>query len=54
MLLDPIERLEPADGPLFSLACQHVDNSMLREIAEADYGMDDKAHLAALRAIKAG
>jgi hypothetical protein len=54
MLLDPIERLEPADGALLTLACQHVDNSMLREIAEADYGMDDKAHLASLRQIKSG
>ena len=42
------------DQPLLSLAFQHVDDSMLREIARADYGMDDEAHLQALRAIKAG
>ncbi|WP_428305612.1 hypothetical protein [Lacipirellula sp.] len=54
MSLDLIERLNPDDSPLFSLACQHVDNSMLREISEADYGMDAKVHFMALRRIKAG
>ena len=35
-----------------SLVFKHVDDSMLREIAQADYGMDADAHLRALNAVK--
>ena len=45
---------EPSCEPLLRLVFQNVDESMLREIAEADYGMDASAHLAALRAIVNG
>ncbi len=36
------------------LVFKQVDDSMLREIAEADYGMDADAHLRALHAAKTG
>jgi hypothetical protein len=36
------------------MAFQNVDDSMLREIAAADYGMDVEEHLEQLRAIKNG
>ena len=45
---------EPSDEPLMSLVFQHVDDSMLREIAAADYGMDVHAHLRALHVAKTG
>ncbi len=48
------EHLDPADGPLLQLVRQHVDDLMLREIAEADYGFDVDGHLKALKEIKAG
>jgi len=51
---NPNNGLEPSCEPLLRLAFQQVDESMLREIAEADYGMDADAHLAALHAIKDG
>lgn len=40
--------------PLLRLVFRKVDESMLREIAEADHGMDAQSHLAALRAIVRG
>lgn len=48
------KHIEPTKDALFDLAYRHVDDSMLREIAEADYGNDADAHLQALLAIKAG
>ena len=36
------------------LVFKHVNDSMLREIAQADYGMDADAHLRALNAVKTG
>src|SRR5262245_13446228 len=54
MVTDPLQQFEPTDKPLLRLAFDSVDDSMLQEIAEADYGIDADAHLSALRAIKAG
>lgn len=43
----------PADAaPLMQALADRVDDGMLREIAEADYGRDVEAHLAALRGIR--
>jgi hypothetical protein len=54
MSIDPFSHLEPSDELLLCLVFQYVDDSMLREIAAADYGMDFDAHLEALIAIKKG
>lgn len=54
MSTDPLDHLEPACGPLLELVNANVDESMLREIAEADYGMDAEAHLAGLRTLVRG
>lgn len=51
---DAIDRLDPAFEPLLDLVLQHVDDSMLHEIAAADRGEDFEAHLAALRRIVRG
>lgn len=48
------KHIEPTKDALFDLAFRRVDDSMLREIAEADYGNDADVHLEALLAIKAG
>lgn len=42
----------PSADALLHLARAGVDDSMLREIARADYGMDEAGHLAALRPIR--
>lgn len=47
------QRLEPADNLLLALIFNRVDDSMLIEIAKADYGDDVDIHLAALRRIRA-
>lgn len=44
-----LEQLEPSDQPLFALIFEHVDDSMLVEIAHADYGEDVDLHLEALQ-----
>ena len=46
--------IESTYEPLMRLVFKHVDDSMLREIAEADYGLDADAHLRALNALKTG
>ena len=48
MLTNPLQRLEPIHNPLLVLIFEHVDDSMLLEIAQADYGEDVEIHLAAL------
>jgi hypothetical protein len=53
MLTNSLQRLEPADNPLLTLIFQHVDDSMLLEMAKADYGKDVEIHLAALHQIRA-
>jgi hypothetical protein len=53
MLTNPLQRLEPADNRLLALIFEHVDDSMLLEIAQADYGEDVEIHLAALDQIRA-
>ena len=42
----------PAPGALLHLLRARVDDGMLREIARADYGMDEDEHLAALLPIR--
>ncbi len=54
MSTSPLARLNPLDRPLLELVFRSVDDSMLREIAEADYGFGVEAHLEALLAIKNG
>ncbi|MEI8380032.1 MAG: hypothetical protein WCJ09_07890 [Planctomycetota bacterium] len=54
MAAETMRYFEPTKDPLLDLAFRRVDDSMLREIAEADYGMDSDAHLQGLLAIKAG
>ncbi len=54
MSADPLNHLNPTSEELLNLVFKQVDASMLREIAEADYGMDADAHLKALSAIKTG
>ena len=49
-----VKHFELAKDSLLELAFRRVDDSMLREIAGADYGMHAKAHLRELLAIKAG
>lgn len=51
---DPLGQFEPTSDRLTRLAAEAVDDSMLREIAEADYGQDAAEHLKQLRAIKNG
>jgi hypothetical protein len=53
MSTNPLQRLEPADRPLLTLIFDRVDDSMLLEIAKADYGDDVDIHLAALHQIRA-
>jgi hypothetical protein len=45
--------LELSDLPLLALIFEHVDDSMLAEIAICDYGDDVAIHLAALHQIRA-
>jgi hypothetical protein len=45
--------LEPSDRPLLDLIFEHVDDSMLAEIANADYGDDAAIHLEILHQIRA-
>ncbi len=54
MSTSPLARLKPSAQPLFDLVFRRVDDSMLREIAEADYGFGVDEHLEALLAIKHG
>lgn len=49
-----LDHFHPSSEELLRLVLQHVNRSMLREIAEADYGEDVDAHLQALEAIHAG
>ena len=42
----------PAPDALLELLRRQVDDGMLREIARADYGMDEDAHLAALLPVR--
>jgi hypothetical protein len=53
MLTHPLDCLQPADRPLLDLIFEHVDDSMLLEIARCDYGDDVEIHLAALHQIRA-
>lgn len=53
MSTNPLHRLEPDDNPLLTLIFNRVDDSMLVEIAKADYGDDVDIHLAALHQIRA-
>ncbi|QEG43191.1 hypothetical protein [Roseimaritima ulvae] len=50
----PLDDFKPNCDELLRLVFQHVDASMLQEIAEADYGQDAEEHLEQLRAIKRG
>jgi hypothetical protein len=49
----PLDCLAPTNQLLLNLIGEHVDNSMLLEIARCDYGDDVEIHLAALHQIKA-
>jgi hypothetical protein len=53
MFTHVLDQFEPADQPLLDLIFKHVDDSMLTEMARADYGHDVDLHLAALYQIKA-
>jgi hypothetical protein len=53
MLIHFLDRFEPADQPLLDLIFEHVDDSMLFDMAKADYGDDVDLHLAALHQIRA-
>jgi 2-polyprenyl-3-methyl-5-hydroxy-6-metoxy-1,4-benzoquinol methylase len=53
IMFNPLQRLEPIDIPLLTLIFDHVDDSMLAEIANSDYGNDADIHLAALHQIRA-
>lgn len=46
------EAFPPSPDALLDLLRPRVDDGMLREIAQADYGMDEDAHLAALLPIR--
>ena len=50
----PLGQLEPSSDELLRIVLVHVDDSMLREIAAADYGQDFDEHLEQLAAIKSG
>ncbi len=49
-----LANLDPSDRPLLDLLFQHIDDSMLVEIAHADYGDDVAIHLEALQQIRSG
>lgn len=49
-----LDQFSPSSDSLLRLAFRHVDDSMLREIAAADYGEDADEHLSQLLAIKNG
>lgn len=49
-----LEHLQPSNKELLQLVNQQVDDSMLQEISEADYGNDRDEHLKLLYEIKAG
>lgn len=53
MSTHPLDCLESSDRPLLDLIFEHVDDSMLAEIAVCDYGDDVDIHLAALHQIRA-
>jgi hypothetical protein len=52
MSINPLQSLEPTDNLLLALIFDRVDDSMLLEIAKADYGDDVDIHLAALHQIR--
>ena len=52
MSINPLQSLEPTDNLLLALIFERVDDSMLLEIAKADYGDDVDIHLAALHQIR--
>ena len=54
MQIDVLNQFNPSSEPLLKLVFQQVDDSMLREISEADYGNDRDEHLKHLYEIKAG
>jgi hypothetical protein len=47
-----LAQLDPSPSALLDLLRARVDDALLREIAEADYGQDATAHFRALRAIR--
>lgn len=51
---DPLQALAPCNNSLLKLAITNLDDSMLREIAAADYGMDQDNHYEALTNISRG
>jgi hypothetical protein len=53
MLTHFLDQFEPSDQPLLDLTFEHVDDSMLFDMAKANYGDDIDLHLAALHQIKA-
>jgi hypothetical protein len=53
MSIHPLDCLEPSDWPLLDLMVEHIDDSILAEIAIKDYGHDAEIHLAALHQIRA-
>jgi hypothetical protein len=53
MLTHFLDQFEPSDQPLLDLIFEHVDDSMLFDMAKADYSDDVDLHLAALHQIKA-
>jgi hypothetical protein len=53
MLTNLLDQFEPSDQQLLDLIFKHVDDSMLIDIAKADYGNDVEIHLEALHQIKA-
>ena len=52
MSTTPLQRLELADDLLLVLNFDRVDDSMVVEMAEADYGDDEDIHLVALHQIR--
>ena len=52
--MQSIGQLEPSKDDLLQIVFSRVDDSMLREIAAADYGQDVDEHLKQLLAIKHG
>jgi len=54
MSYDLLNRFEPTPDELLRLVFGRVDESMLHEIAAADYGQDVDEHLEQLHAIKSG
>ena len=52
--MQSIGQLEPSKDELLQIVFSRVDDSMLREIAAADYGQDVDEHLKQLLAIKHG